>query len=130
MFQIIDSIKRDGASNKQDLAATLLFQSIKNYEGQYKNRSKIYYDEREWRYIPDLDGSAFPPYIDIENCDQLVSFGKKPHIIDNAYLLSFTEKDIDYIFVDNRILKNELCERFGQNIEITKRIKVRKSFMF
>lgn len=130
IWKLLNSLQGNMTSNKLDLAATSLMQSIKNYEGKLNNRSKIYYDEREWRYIPELDESTFPSFIDMGNFDKLVSFGQKPHITDNAYLLRFNEKDIDYIIVDNRHQKKELCKIFRQNIDIAKKVEVRKSWMF
>ncbi|MBU1095821.1 MAG: hypothetical protein KKB34_05005 [Bacteroidetes bacterium] len=79
---------------------------IKPYEGIFKRNKKSYesfryYDEREWRFVPDLSGIDDPlPFITKEDYNNSDS-RKSANLSLRKFSLKFTPEDIKYIIINN-----------------------------
>ncbi|RTZ05707.1 abortive infection system antitoxin AbiGi family protein [Flavobacterium sp. GSP6] len=64
------------------------------------------YNEREWRYVPNIENNDFDKFINCEEDGQInpkyteVSNLEKPHIKDTKYKLAFDLNDVKYIIVN------------------------------
>lgn len=64
------------------------------------------YNEREWRYVPNIENNEFEKFINYEENSQInpkytkMAKRKKPHITDDKYKLAFDLNDIKYIIVN------------------------------
>jgi len=104
---IIDEQSEELARIDSGLLEIISF--TKPYEGNFVRNGKTYsnvrfYDEREWRYVPDpnkLFDESVPGYITREQFldkEQLATANKT---IESYFKLSFEPKDIKYIIVNN-----------------------------
>lgn len=84
---------------------------IKNHEGKLfrngilKNKNYKFYDEREWRYVPDYhefnkNGIAYKPLLPVDEYTTWRKTTKHKAFIPKL-VLPFTGSDIDYIIVKN-----------------------------
>jgi hypothetical protein len=79
-----------------------LLRYIKNYQGQHPknadpNSQYRFYDEREWRFVPEMNKPGFHSYLNAKEYKKFRGTNKKP-FIPNISLL-FTSEDIKYILV-------------------------------
>lgn len=118
-----------------------LIYNIKPYEGQKWDKDNFefngeytrFYDEREWRYIPDMDISTFCKlgYLEKEKFKENSNKDEKNKEISELYKLNFKAKDIKYIVVESDEDILNLCnaidrimgEKYSQND--IKRLKTR-----
>jgi len=104
---------------------------LKQYEGKAwrKNEGiiskKRFYDEREWRYVPDTYGNNLPAYIklpSLKDYDSSFEIELQNAAIGTLCKLTFTPDDIQFIIVKNdteildmvEILR-KYKEKFGEN---------------
>jgi hypothetical protein len=112
--KLIDTLSVELGRVQSGLIAIMAF--TKNYSGTFHHGGKRYrnvcfYDEREWRYVPDstsLFDNEIPWYIDKStylNAGRRKSANTK--LERNEYMLDFRPSDIRYIIVanDNEIIK-------------------------
>lgn len=77
----------------------------KPYQGELirKNGKRVsnykFYDEREWRYIPDINIKGFTHRIKTKQFKDYKSKNSKPHI--KSHSLNIKANDINYIIVNN-----------------------------
>lgn len=95
-----------------------IFRYIKNYEGPHPKTSgsKMYrfYDEREWRYVPEFYDVRFKPALNKQEFVNFRGIGKKPFIKD--VILNFSSRDIKYLLVKSESEIPKLI-RFIKKIE-------------
>jgi hypothetical protein len=77
---------------------------VKPYKGEFVKRgdkypSKRFYDEREWRWVPDLVGDSMQFGIDPSECDDSAARQQANEKLQAKCRLSFTPRDIRYIIV-------------------------------
>ena len=106
----IDSQRQ--SPSEQQMKSCLLHQLMyyKPYSGPFKNRvtgeteEKCFTDECEWRYIPELDGTDFPPvYYD----EQIFNAGVMEYVSNSMVkvpeiALKFKYSDVKYIIVKTK----------------------------
>lgn len=94
------------STGKNERASRLLYSYTKPYQGKMWRNGKYtndrrFYDEREWRYVPDVDRIDLPRFLSKRH------FLNKQHRQDanrdltNNFVLSFTPNDIKYIIIRN-----------------------------
>ncbi len=91
--------------------------SSKNYEGRLvregKDKNYIFYNEREWRYIPQIEYKDITTYKDIfweDEFEELAKiFNTKPHFSD--YGIEFKAKDIKYIILPDDSNVNDFFDK-------------------
>jgi hypothetical protein len=86
---------------------------IKNYEGPLTRNGKAnqcyrFYDEREWRYVPEIDG-AFPMIVPGAECDTKSKKAALNTMV-SGLRLKFDPSDIKYIIVDSESEISEFVE--------------------
>ncbi|MDB4950286.1 MAG: hypothetical protein JWM27_2935 [Gemmatimonadetes bacterium] len=77
---------------------------VKPYEAPFLRNGTVhpnvrFYDEREWRWVPDVSGTRFEFGIDESQCDDPVSLSAANNQLWNDARLSFEPSDIRYILV-------------------------------
>lgn len=101
--QVLNNISKRSRKNGWSLSDYTLFSLIKRYEGATEDkhtkrqRKKILYDEREWRYIPTVPENLriVPLKNGIEfDCDQKSQETRK-------YLAKFTITDINHLIIND-----------------------------
>lgn len=121
---VIKKLAQDGRDNKMDkeMATTIIrfIQFCKNYDGPLKtekidNENYVFYDEREWRYVPNeesLKGAKGILNIKDYNNDKK-SYNEK---LKDIYL-NFTVEDISYIIVNKDDEIPEVLEFINNNFQ-------------
>jgi hypothetical protein len=88
---------------------------MKKYKGsstKRENNEKIFYREREWRWIPEQSTQAKKDGIILRlDPSEYCNIDKYNKILEKYYVLEFENSDIDYIIVDNKENKIELEKR-------------------
>ena len=97
-----------------------LLSNIKNYEGElikYGFKSYRFYDEKEIRYVPDLQilqNLNVQPVLDEKGYENYKKQNKKSALIEDVFL-PFEIEDISYILVSNANQTKRLKELLGDN---------------
>jgi len=108
----------------RNIAATVsLISFMKNYEGYTERNPTVlerFYDEREWRYVPnqyekEQNNIYFHEIIDEEEYRDWRGDPKKPKPSLNHRKLNFDFGDIEYVIVDNKKSKGEILELLKVN---------------
>lgn len=79
----------------------------KPYQGQFWREGKYldgirFYDEREWRYVPEIDGKEdLTPWISKKDYLDEIKVTRYNNILGEKYKLEFEPSDIKYIIVEN-----------------------------
>ena len=69
-------------------------------DGQIVSKNHKFYDEREWRYIPDYDYKGIIPQMSFEQYEKFKeNHPTKPHIKHKKHAVSFKASDINYLIV-------------------------------
>lgn len=104
-------------------ATHALLAYVKNYEGILQRKEKIinsnyrYYDEREWRFVPQeyrLKGKAKMLLSKKEYLDWRGNMNKEKPILSEV-VLAFKAKDINYIIVKDELEMNRLLVSLKNN---------------
>ena len=98
------------------------FENKKKLKINYAGKDRIFekrrfYDEREWRYIPNPENSQLELHIPINDYDD----PKKLEIANKKlekYKIDFELNDIKYVVVNNLNEKNELIKLYNNKIEV------------
>ena len=77
---------------------------IKPYEGAFSKgnqsfRNVRFYDEREWRFVPDLEGDLFNFLLDEDTFNNTETREKTNHELHTRSRISFKPNDVKYIIV-------------------------------
>jgi hypothetical protein len=77
---------------------------IKPYEGPFSRGSRSFrkvrfYDEREWRFVPELGGNLFKYLLDEDKYNNAQAREKANHEIQTRSRISFKPNDVKYIIV-------------------------------
>lgn len=94
---IIESIGKNFNSHKT------LLRFIKNYQGDLIRENKTYkdykfYDEREWRFVPNIDSENIKWKLDQKEYEEYRGKGKKKTLLSSP-ILEFDSNDIKYLIV-------------------------------
>lgn len=113
-----------------------IFRYLKNYEGALNRNGKIikkyrFYDEREWRYVPEFDNKDIKNHLDNKAYARYRQKSKAKPLLDKI-VLEFTADDIEYLIVKSnkdipRLIKkiqgtNNLAKNGDKLLELTTRI--------
>lgn len=102
---LVDNITQFNNLNKSYLNVMNTYRYIKNYEGELWRHGKLenenyrFADEREWRFVPNLDTESVAPFVGISNIktkQQKDSYNAK---VDHIRL-KFQPDDIKYLVVE------------------------------
>lgn len=102
---LIDNITQFNSLNKSYLNIMNTYRYIKNYEGELLRHGKLedenyrFADEREWRFVPNLDTEGVAPFVGISNIrtkQQKSDYNNKVSHI----RLNFNPDDIKYLVVE------------------------------
>lgn len=91
---------------KLSLKFITILEFLKPYSGDFRRKDKLYknfkfYDEREWRYIPNFtEHQDISPFLNAEESEDQIIIAKENNKLKKA-TLNFTPHDIKYIFVKN-----------------------------
>ncbi len=107
------SLKNSHLPKEVEEANYRFFSLIKRYKGEGKNnKSKILYNEKEWRYIPDI------PYKDsiiwrhkYNNDNEYDAKINESHIKTKGQLATFTTNDIKYLIIKTEEERIELIKK-------------------
>lgn len=103
---LVDNITQFNSLNQSYLNITNTYRYIKNYEGelwrhsQLENENYRFADEREWRFVPNLDSEGVAPFVGISNIrtrQQKEKYNSKV----NHIRLTFMPDDIKYLVVES-----------------------------
>lgn len=104
-LKLLHDIKQSTNFNKSYMNVLNMYRYIKNYEGELwrnnnlENENYRFADEREWRYVPNIDNIDVLPFISISNIrtkQQKIDYNNRI----NHLRLSFTPEDIKYLVVE------------------------------
>jgi hypothetical protein len=99
-----------------------VFRYIKNYEGPHPKKTSIksyrFYDEREWRYVPEFNDTRLKPSLNMEEFKKYRGIGSKPFI--NGVTLPFSSKDIKYLLVKSETEIPKLIRNIKKSESLTK----------
>jgi hypothetical protein len=103
---------------------------LKKYRGKslkHDNREIIFYREREWRWIPEIDEEDVKKGIILRlDPSEYSKIKEKNKLLEENYKLNFSIDNVDYIIVDNQESKKE----FGQLLhKINKRELIDKMYV-
>jgi len=102
---VVDNPEQFNALNTAYLNVMNTYRYIKNYEGELWRKGKLkdknyrFADEREWRYVPNLDTEGVLPFVGIDKIK--TSQQKSGYNAKVAHIrLSFQPDDIKYLVVE------------------------------
>jgi len=74
---------------------------LKPYQGSQNGKDRLFYDEKEWRYMPDTENESeiFCPESLFDNSNRLIS--EKKNKVLKKYALNFELEDIKYVILPN-----------------------------
>lgn len=99
-----------------DAVAIKLLQNLKFWKTRYSGEDVVTYQEREWRYIPNLDEySIIHEKYDIITYEEFLDKEKKPkpHLPDKALKIEKIE-DIKYIVVTTELQRRRIIKTLGK----------------
>jgi len=132
---LVDNISQFNSLNKSYLNVMNTYRYIKNYEGELWRHGKLeninyrFADEREWRFVPNLDTEGVAPFVGISNIrtkqQKEIYNSKVKHI-----RLKFKPDDIKYLVVEKESDITDLINhlhfaKLNHNEEIRNRLASR-----
>jgi len=90
----------------------------KPYEGKFtkqgKEHKKRFYDEREWRWIPEIDHQQVYFHLDKDHYEDREFRNRANNLLAEHYRLHFTPDDIKYLIIKNEREIDSFIQRIEQ----------------
>lgn len=114
-----------------------LLRFIKPYKGDFthngkKHKNRVYYNEREWRYVPTIDKLIYDkrPFLEKEEFLNETMRSQANESLRITFTLSFIPDDIEYIIVKNKteipLIINDIMSIKHNYDDDTKRLLISK----
>lgn len=111
-------------SDSEDAAQNFLLSQMYYFKPVYgtmqrdgEETPRIFTDECEWRYIPDLSSLNLPQAVSEQDIQSINTLNKTLDLSNESWL-NFNYDEIKYIIVENEDAFKKLCELFERKIEI------------